>query len=363
VGVIFMDDRVYVKSTLHSIAPYVGKLRPELANTLINEFSKKNDLIFDPFSGSGTVSLEAWINNRNTVSVDLNFYAFLLSKAKLYPYPTYEDAKKKYEKYYRIVESENLCFDLRKVPKETRNFFHNKTTKEIMAWSNILLKHKEWFFLACLMGILHHQRPGFLSYPSSHGAPYLRTEKFPQDEYPELYEYRSVADRLLSKVKRTYNEIPDLNYSKKRDVFFCNTLNFNRLEKQNIAIISSPPYMKSLTYARDNRLRLWFLGYPEWKKLDKKISIGKQDFLNLMRKCFKKWYSLQKKGNYCILVIGDIEFEKKAEKRLPDVICEQAEMEKYATLEIRDYPISTDRKFEKKDSQIKMEKICILRRN
>ena len=359
---MFMTEKAYVKSSLHSISPYVGKLRPELANKLINEYSKNNDLIFDPFSGSGTVPLEAWINNRNTVAVDLNFYAFLLSKAKLNPYPTYNDAKKKFDKYCQIVKLKELKFDLRKIPKEIRIFFHNKTIKEILVWSNILREEKEWFFLACLMGILHHQRPGFLSYPSSHGAPYLRTKKFPKEQFPELYEYRSVEDRLLSKIDRTYKEIPKLDFSKTRKVINCNTLNFNYSQQQNITIISSPPYMKSLTYARDNRLRLWFLGYPDWKQLEKKITIGKYNFLDLMKKCFKKWYILQEKDNYCILVIGDIEFDKESKQRLPDIICEKAEIEGYSLIDIRDYPINLDRKFEKKDSQIKTEKICILRR-
>jgi len=357
-----MIDTPYVKSSLHSISPYIGKLRPELANKLINEFSKKKDLIFDPFSGSGTIPLEAWINNRNTVAVDLNYYAYLLSKAKLFPYPKYQDAEKIFNKYSKIIESEKFNFDLRKLPIEIRKFFHNATIKEILAWSSILQKNKEWFLLACLMGILHHQRPGFLSYPSSHGAPYLRTELFPKDEYPELYEYRSVSDRLLAKLKRAYKRIPDLDFSKKRKVYFRNTLDVNHLKKQNIAIISSPPYMKSLTYARDNRLRLWFLGYSEWEELEKKISVGKQDFLVLMKKCFNKWYNIQNKGNYCILVIGDIEYDKKLRIMLPDVICNEAAKEGYYIDEIRDYPISTDRKFDKKDSQIKMEKICILRR-
>jgi len=357
-----MVGKIYTKSTLHSIAPYIGKIRPELANELVNEFSQINDVVFDPFAGSGTVSLEAWINNRNTIAVDLNFYAYMLSAAKLNPYPSYSKAKKKYEEYCRIVVSEDLKFDLRKIPKEIRSFFHNKTVKNILAWNKVLHQNKEWFLLACLMGILHHQRPGFLSYPSSHGAPYLRNEKFPRESYPELYEYRSVEDRLLSKIERTYRTVPELNYSKKRKAFFCNTLNINRIEGQNITIISSPPYMKSLTYARDNRLRLWFLGYPDWKKLDREISLGRQCFLALMKECLRKWYAFQQEGNYCILVVGDIEYNKKESSQLPEVICMVAEAEGYSVVEIRDYPISKNRKFEKKDSQIKMEKICVLRK-
>jgi hypothetical protein len=213
------------------------------------------------------------------------------------------------------------------------------------------------------MGILHHQRPGFLSYPSSHGAPYLRIQKFPIEDYPELYEYRNVEDRLLMKITRAYKHIPNFDFSINREAFHRNTLDLNYTTKQDIAIITSPPYMKSLTYARDNRLRLWFLGYPDWNELDNKISMGRNEFLLLMRGCFEKWVHMQKKDNYCILIIGDIEFDKKGKSRLPDVLCEAAKSFNYNVIEIRDYPINTDRKFEKKNSQIKTEKICILRRS
>jgi hypothetical protein len=234
--------------------------------------------------------------------------------------------------------------------------------KEISLWVGVLLNNKEWFLLACLMGILHHQRPGFLSYPSSHGSPYLRAHKFPKAQYPELYEYRSVGDRLLAKIKRSHKNIPLLDFSIPRDVLNCDIAAFEGKPGKRTTIITSPPYMKSLTYARDNRLRLWFLGHPDWQELDKRISMSKNDFISLMDNCFQKWRSIQQEGCYCVLIIGDIVFDKKNETRLPDVICETAKKHGYTTLEIRDYPVNADRKFEKKATQIKTEKICVLRR-
>jgi hypothetical protein len=256
--------------------------------------------------------------------------------AKLNPYQTLANAQEAFEKYREMIKKQKFDTDLRKVPKWVRDFFHNRTLKEIISWTNMLLKKKDWFFLACLMGILHHQRPGFLSYPSSHGAPYLRIQKFPIEDYPELYEYRSVEDRLLTKITRAYKNISNFDFSINREVFHCNTLDLNYTTKQDIAIITSPPYMKSLTYARDNRLRLWFLGYPDWNELDNKISMGKNEFI------------MQKEDNYCILIIGDIEFDKKSQKRLPDVLCEVAKSFDYNVIEVRNYPINIDRKFEKK---------------
>jgi hypothetical protein len=356
------QEKKYVKSSIHAISPYVGKLRPELANKLIHEFSQENNVVLDPFCGSGTIAFESWISDRMPVAIDLNYYAYIVTMAKLNPFPTYNDAIKRYEVYKQFVKMNENKIDLRTIPKWVRQFFHPETLRGIISWTKILLEKKEWFLLACLMGILHHQRPGFLSYPSSHGAPYLRIKKFPKEKFPQLYEYRSVDDRLLAKITRTYKQTPQFDFTIKRHIFHCNTLHYHDPPNKNITIITSPPYMKSLTYARDNRLRLWFLGYSDWKSLDKNISIGKDDFLILMRSCFLNWSSFQKKGDYCILVIGDIDFDKKLQTKLPEIICNEGKERGYFVDEIRDYPISIDRKMEKKKSQMRSEKICILRR-
>jgi hypothetical protein len=285
------SEKKYIKSSIHSISPYVGKLRPELANELIREFTQEKSIVFDPFCGSGTIAFESWINNRETLAVDMNYYAYVLTMAKLNPFPTYNDAIKQYEVCQQLVKIREIKVDLRTIPKWVRQFFNPETLKGILRWTGVLLEKKEWFLLACLLGILHHQRPGFLSYPSSHGAPYLRINKFPKDKFPQLYGYRCVESRLLEKITRTYRHIPQFDFAVKRSVFNCNTLHYRNHSNQNMTIITSPPYMKSLTYARDNRLRLWFLGYPDWKALDKDVSLGKDNFLILMKNCFRSWSS------------------------------------------------------------------------
>lgn len=65
-----------------------------------------------------------------------------------------------------------------------------------------LRKHNEYFFQACILGILHHVRPGFLSYPASHLVPYLRRKMYPPEQFPKMYSYRDVRSRFLAKVRR-----------------------------------------------------------------------------------------------------------------------------------------------------------------
>lgn len=77
------------------------------------------------------------------------------------------------------MEREAASVDLATVPEWVREFFHPDTLREVLIAFRILRQQEDYFLTACLMGILHHVRPGFLSYPASHLVPYLRKNKYP----------------------------------------------------------------------------------------------------------------------------------------------------------------------------------------
>src|SRR5689334_5214771 len=159
------------ESTFHQLSPYIGKLKSSIAGSIISQFSRPGDLLYDPFSGSGTVALQAWMAGRNIVANDLSPYAALLTRAKLFPYDSLGQAIEDLEELTDEAEDIVDYIDLRRAPKWVREFFHPETLRETLAWSFVLKRRRRWFLLASLMGILHHQRPGFLSYPSSHTVP------------------------------------------------------------------------------------------------------------------------------------------------------------------------------------------------
>jgi len=168
------------------------------------------------------------------------------------------------------------------------------------------------------MGILHHQRPGFLSFPSSHTVPYLRLNKFPKEQFPHLYEYREVKERLLSKVRRAYKRVPTLNYGLQRHCYNKDASNLKIKHKVD-AIITSPPYMRQLDYARDNRLRLWFLGVDDYKKMDNIISPNETNFLNMIDNTIVLWDAILKIDGKIVLFLGD-NYSKRYGLHLPDLI-------------------------------------------
>lgn len=320
------------ESTFHQIAPYIGKIKSSMAKELVTSFSKKGDTIYEPFSGSGSVALESWIAERNIIANDLNPYAAILTRAKLFPYSSLDEAIFELNNVDIEVKPAISKIDLRSVPKWVRDFFHPETLREGIAWCQTLKAKRRYFLLACLLGILHHQRPGFLSYPSCHTVPYLRKKRFPADRYPEMYEYRPLLERLEKKVIRAFRRIPKLNYQIKRK---CHMVKSDKLvtEQRANAIITSPPYMRQLSYARDNRLRLWFLGVPDWKTLDDEISPSAEKYFRLCRDCFRLWHKILAPNAFCVLVLGD-KFIRHYAMFLPDVIAH------IATKEVGGYSVS-----------------------
>ena len=307
-----------VESTLHQLSPYIGKTKSSMAASLISQFTSDGDLIYDPFSGSGSIALEAWIAGRRVVANDLSPYASLLTRAKLFPYHSLEGALRDIEYDSAEVTDVRADVDLRKIPEWVRQFFHPETLRETLAWTNVLKRRRRWFLLASLLGILHHQRPGFLSFPSSHTVPYLRAKKFPRSRFPKLYEYRAVRDRLESKVKRAFRRVPGLDFNLARACFSQDAGTLVPPGPVD-AIVTSPPYMRLLDYGRDNRLRLWFLGMDDWRSLDRIVSPDEDTFLELMRRCFIKWKAVLKPNHCCVLIIGD-SYSRVGRGNLPQVV-------------------------------------------
>ncbi|HEY6331279.1 MAG TPA: DNA adenine methylase [Blastocatellia bacterium] len=305
------------EATFHQLAPYIGRMKSSMASQIIRTFTHPADIIYEPFCGAGTAALEAWIAGRHVIANDLNPYAYVLTKGKLFPYPTVDEALDDIERLHGIVQTVSNGVDLTVVPTWVRRFFHPRTLREAIAWSKVLRQHRSNFLLSCLLGILHHQRPGFLSFPSSHSVPYLRGNNFPRQYYPELYGYRAVKKRLRKKVLLAYRRPPELNPQVLRRCYRRDAATFIP-PAEVTAIITSPPYMRQLDYARDNRLRLWFLGINRWEPLDSRLSLSEGAFIQLFRSCLRAWHKVLPAKGICMLVLGDA-FCRSYKANLPDV--------------------------------------------
>lgn len=297
------ESCVHSECTLHQLSPYIGKLKSSIAHDLIKTYSKPGDLVVDPFSGAGTIPLEAALQGRHVFASDISPYAKILTKAKLSAPHSINEALMDAEIILSRAENQP-DLDLQNVPRWVRKFFHHKTLRSAIKFSSFCKNNGNEFLMACFLGILHHQRPGFLSYPSSHLVPYLRDKKFPRSIYPKMYEYRQVSPRLKAKIIRAFKRNPGIKSNIKWE-FRQSSIENLSFPKSFDCIITSPPYMNTLDYGRDNRLRLWFLDPLSLRSVDNPVTREKKAFQRAIISLATKTEHHLKKDGYCVIIVGE----------------------------------------------------------
>ena len=97
----------------HGLHKYPAKFFPELPRWLIRRYSIELDTILDPFSGSGTTSVEALLLKRNSVGIDVDPFSRFLSKVKVTP----------------LEEDELRCCQ-RYLLQQVVNYHHSKVSEQ-----------------------------------------------------------------------------------------------------------------------------------------------------------------------------------------------------------------------------------------
>ncbi len=71
-------------SVMHSVFRYPAKFHPPVAHALVDRYTRPEDLIFDPFCGSGTLPIAAAIEGRDSVGSDVDPLAVFIARTKLH---------------------------------------------------------------------------------------------------------------------------------------------------------------------------------------------------------------------------------------------------------------------------------------
>jgi hypothetical protein len=351
----------HTECTLHQLSPYIGKIKSSIAGELVERYSRPGDLVVDPFAGAGTIPFEAVVRDRLALAADVSPYARILSKAKLAP-PSSLDAALHLADAALVEALEMSSPDLRSVPCWIRKFFHPDTLKEAIRFAEVGRRPGNEFVMSCFLGILHHQRPGFLSYPSSHLVPYLRDKKFPRSQFPQLYEYRELRPRLLAKVRRSFKRF----IQPRQQMASFQQTSVERLNLPNNfdALITSPPYMNALDYGRDNRLRLWFIDPGLAETVDNDVTHRRKAFIGAITSLAEKTEHLLRSFGHCVFIVGE-EFKRSFDAHPSEVVVSIFE-DKAPSVRLR--KVITDdipdvRRTRRECRGVKTEHILIFRKN
>lgn len=249
---------------LHSLCSYQGKLKPAIAHWLIHLFTESGMSVLDPLGGVGTIGFEACLQGRKGFSNDLSPLASVIAQAKLCP-PPMNDALAalgsfKVDMARVKLTDEDYTEAEFGLNAKVKDYFHPDTLNEVLAARKLFLQKQklsdtEAFLKACVLHILHGNRPYALSRQSHPLTPYN-----PRGEF----EYKSVTQKLEERIRRILADpLPDTFVS-------GHTFNENFRALREVVphsvdrIITSPPFI-GMRFDRPNWMRLWFCG---WKASD-----------------------------------------------------------------------------------------------
>lgn len=281
--------------SLHSIGPYVGRMKPSLAHWLVRICSETGDVVLDPFCGIGTVPLEADLLKRHAIGVELNPYALVVAKAKF-------DRKSLTEQieWLRQVRLDIDSVDLAAIPNAIKQFYDERTLRELFALKEKIKEASNIFLLACLLAISHGHRPQYLSSVTGYIVPHKKAKNRPV--------YKPVIPKMIQKVKRMYtSSFPKQTSS---EIINGDARKLPLKDETVNVVISSPPYYSTIDYLDSNRLRLAILGVEEQRTLKSELIQHAKSYLENMEKVGLELYRVLKPRALCVFVLGDFPKQK-----------------------------------------------------
>jgi len=283
----------------------IGSFPPFLARYFIEKYSLPNQKVLDPFSGKGTVPLEASLAGRRGIGNDISPEAYVVTHSLIKPMPFHVITS-----FLKRLKNEGFykkAMRYKTNDEKIQVFFEPYTLGQILLLKDILQYDNSnvgIFIKGLMCGILHGSSSISLSLPCSHS--YSMSPKYVEQYAKEknlVKPKRDVLRCLLEKAKLVLSD----GRPKKYGFAYNNDASKISLKKKVDLIVTSPPYFDKQTYAWDNWLRLWFLGY-DYKKIRKKLyhTGSVEKYLENSVKYIKYMYNVLNEGSACFIVIGDV---------------------------------------------------------
>lgn len=270
------------KYLTHDFHSYPAKFIPQLATWLIQQYSEPGDTVLDPFAGSGTTLVEALLNDRNALGIEINRIGRLTSMAKTTPI---ESLTLNFEKdrlyrniaslvskhigtrFFGFAPTDNLSssFDLW-VPsfENFERWFLPEVIIELAAIRHEIMKIENEAMRTLALVAFSSIVKKVSNARTEERNPKLRKEARAKPDTIKVF--KAKLDRMSIDIIQ-FSDAVRMNDVRARIV--GNDAREIALPEEHVhLIVTSPPYAYAMDYVRMHKLSLYWLGENELTKLD-----------------------------------------------------------------------------------------------
>lgn len=292
------------KNTAESIwahfGPYYAMFPLSFAFNVIKRYSKKGDVVLDPFAGRFTSIYAGSVLNRKSIGIEINPVGWLFGYAKLHP-------AKKEDVVSRLNDIYKKRFYFKKRASNMPDFYHFCFCDEVLDFLLSARKNLDWknnqvdaTLMAFILVYLHGKRGQSLSnqmgITKSMGMDYSMAwwKKNGMEEPPQINPYEYMLGRINWRYRKGVPIVGEnsilLGDSTREINKVSNSLKENK-EKASL-LFTSPPYYSITDYHADQWLRLWLLGGDEKltysKEKYKGRFVNQEEYYELLDTVFSK---------------------------------------------------------------------------
>jgi len=377
--------------SLHGMASRSGSFPPALASYFIENFSNPEDKVLDPFSGKGTTALQACLLGRLGIGIDIAPEAYALTAAKT--------IKVKHEEAVAYLKELELkkpsTKEIEEVPEEVKIFYHTNVLNQLLSFREAIkedysLRHISYlesapnlenkskskkskfaqYWVGVIIGILHGSSDTSLSVPCSHS--YSMAPNYVKNYSLKHGLEKPDKDLKECLIRRSKKLTQDGSIKKRGKAILGSAMDLpSSLDNEVDLIVTSPPYFTAQSYAWDNWLREWFLGF-DFKEVRKQIlhTAVEDKYRFAMAEHLKQAFQVLKPGRWAFYVVGDVIKKVKAGAYkiiTAEIIAQEAEAAGFSVEMIinDDIPRTScyNSAFLKEDQGLKLDRVVCLYKN
>ena len=275
----------------HGLHKYPAKFFPELPRWLIKRYSKRGDMILDPFMGSGTTNVEAFLNSRHSVGIDIDPFSRFLSKVKTTPLLV--DELNFVNKYLlrAMVNYKPTKVEEKDIP--TFPYRDNWFNKEIILELAYIKKrinsldvsiNTKNFLKICFSSIIRSVSNADNNCTRTVIRKKLNKQVLPSDALKKFVHTILINTPKVIEFSKMIQKNVSINIPEDQDARELSKYPDNYFD----LAVTSPPYVNAVDYPRTHQLELYWLGFASDSLVElKRKHIGSESV-------FKKDYQILK---------------------------------------------------------------------